>query len=324
MKFLILGVVLLAGVAVLGVAMMLLSRREQNVSARLRGYSADAPQESSGLHVHETRLADTQLLQDAAAATGRVAERVGLLTRVEGMLERADLPVRASEVLFLYLVGLVVVFVAAALLAGDVFLGLLIVLLLAVFPVLFLRIKAMKRLSSFAQQLPDVLHLLAGALRAGFSFMQALESVAQETTGSARKELTRVVNEATLGRPPEESLEDSAERMGSDDLKWAVMAVRIQREVGGNLAEILETVANTMTERERLRREIKALTAEGRFSAIILGIFPVAFGIFLYVLQPEFISLLFERTGGQIALAGAGVLTLVGYLWLNKIMKIEV
>ena len=102
--------------------------------------------------------------------------------------------------------------------------------------------------------------------------------------------------ESRLGRPIEDALEDSANRMTSVDLMWAVMAIRIQREVGGNLAELLDTVADTMTQRERIRHEIKALTAEGRFSGIILGIFPIAFAGVLYLVQPDYISELFHNS----------------------------
>ena len=110
--------------------------------------------------------------------------------------------------------------------------------------------------------------------------------------------------ESRLGRPIEDALEDSANRMTSVDLMWAVMAIRIQREVGGNLAELLDTVSDTMTQRERIRLEIKALTAEGRFSGIILGIFPVAFAGVLYLIQPDYIGELFHNSIGIMAMIG--------------------
>ena len=108
--------------------------------------------------------------------------------------------------------------------------------------------------------------------------------------------------ESRLGRPIEDALEDSANRMTSVDLMWAVMAIRIQREVGGNLAELLDTVADTMTQRERMRHEIMALTAEGRFSAWVLGIFPLAFAVVLYLIQPDYMSELFENSVGIMAI----------------------
>jgi len=103
-----------------------------------------------------------------------------------------------------------------------------------------------------------------------------------------------------------------------------VMAVRIQREVGGNLAEVLETVADTMNQRDRLRREVLTLTAEGRFSAIVLGVFPPGFGVFLYLVQPDYMKPLLEESSGQIALGGAAILATAGFFWLRKVMAIEV
>ncbi len=141
-------------------------------------------------------------------------------------------------------------------------------------PILTLEMRRKRRLRKFEMQLPDVLNLLAGSMRAGFSFNQGLEAVAEEASEPARRELQRVFTESRLGRPVEDALEESANRMYSVDLMWAVMAIRIQREVGGNLAELLDTVARTMTERERLKREILSLTAEGRLSGWVLGIFP--------------------------------------------------
>ena len=132
-----------------------------------------------------------------------------------------------------------------------------------------------------------MLNLFAGSMRAGFSFAQALEAVAEEAPDPSQRELQRCFTESRLGRPIEDALEDSANRMHSVDLLWAVMAIRIQREVGGNLAELLDTVATTMTERERLKSEIVALTAEGRLSAWILGIFPPLFALVLFAVQPE-------------------------------------
>ncbi len=161
-------------------------------------------------------------------------------------------------------------------------------------------------------------------MRAGFSFAQGLEAVADEATEPSRRELQRVFTESRLGRPIEDSLEESADRMQSVDLMWAVMAIRIQREVGGNLAELLDTVAKTMTQREQLKGEILSLTAEGRMSAWVLGIFPPAFAVVLYVIQPDYMSLLFSSALGIMAVGVSTVMAGFGFFWLRKIMTIEV
>jgi tight adherence protein B len=138
------------------------------------------------------------------------------------------------------------------------------------------------------------------------------------------KEMRRVVTEARLGRDLEEALEDTAVRTGSADFAWAVMAIRIQREVGGNLAELLMTVAETMIQRERLRREVKSLTAEGRISAIVLGLLPPALAVVMYIINPEYMSPLFHDFTGQLALGLAVVMMIVGFLWMRQVVQIDV
>ena len=128
----------------------------------------------------------------------------------------------------------------------------------------------------------------------------------------------------TLGRVLEDSLEDMAERLGSRDFAWAVMAIRIQREVGGNLAELLSTVAETMIARERLRREVRALTAEGRISAIILGLLPVGLGLVMYSINREYMNVLLHDSFGQILLIGAFLLAGVGFYWMKKTIEIDI
>jgi tight adherence protein B len=138
------------------------------------------------------------------------------------------------------------------------------------------------------------------------------------------RELRRVLAEARLGRPLDEALQDVAVRMKSLDFDWAVMAIRIQREVGGNLAELLTTVADTMVQRSRLRGEVKTLTAEGRLSAIIMGLLPIGLGGFMFMSSPEYIQTLFQSFAGWAMVIGSAVAGLAGFAWLQKIIKIEV
>jgi tight adherence protein B len=169
-----------------------------------------------------------------------------------------------------------------------------------------------------------MLQLLAGTLRAGYSLMQGIEAVSQEVDEPMGRELRRVVTEARLGRPVEESLEAVAERMDSKDFAWAVMAIGIQREVGGNLSELLMTVAETMTQRERLRRDVKTLTAEGRVSSYVLGVLPIALGVVMFVLNPDYMTVLFNDNIGRLMVLGSGVLMAGGFVWMQKIVKIDV
>jgi tight adherence protein B len=291
-----------------------LERKLTGFMARERGSDADDADDHSS---------DTGLMQDMVSLTGRVADRFGLLNRVEEKLEQADLPLRPPEALCVYLAGVIVVFFMTLILFGPLG-GLFGLVLALIAPVLYLEMRRKKRLRKFETQLPDVLNLLSGSMRAGFSFAQGLEAVAEEASEPARRELQRVHAESRLGRPIEDAMEESAERMHSIDLMWAVMAIRIQREVGGNLAELLDTVSDTMTERERLRHEILALTAEGRMSAWVLGVFPPIFAVVLYVIQPTYMSELFKSSIGIMAVIVSTVMAGLGFMWLRKIMAIEV
>ena len=253
----------------------------------------------------------------------RLAEKVGLLRRVEAKLVQADVPLRPPEALFFYVAGVLVVLAGGALLLTMPAAALATVLAV-IAPLVTLELRRKRRLRRFERQLPDVLNLLSGSMRAGFSFTQGLEAVADEAVEPSRRELQRVFTESRLGRPVEDALEESAHRMHSVDLLWAVMAIRIQREVGGNLAELLDTVARTMTERERLKSEILSLTAEGRLSGWVLGVFPPAFGGVLFLIQPDYMKVLFDDSLGIVAVVVSAIMAGFGFMWLRRIMAIEV
>jgi len=318
---------LAAAVLSFTLAMLFMSGPKRgNIETRLGELVPDQTEEADELVPGQRAdqvLAETAVLQRMVGLTGRLADRAGLLSRTEAALEQADLPLRPPEALFFYFSGVFLVGAIGVLLFPPG-LALILAAAAAIVPIALLHRKRKKRLREFQVQLPDTLNLLAGSMRAGFSFAQGLESVADEAQEPTRREFQRVFTESRLGRPIEDALEDSADRMASVDLMWAVMAIRIQREVGGNLAELLDTVADTMTQRERIRHEIKALTAEGRFSGWILGIFPIAFAGVLYLVQPDYISELFHNSIGIMAIIASAVMTFFGFLWLRKILAIEV
>lgn len=268
--------------------------------------------------------ARSAIMQRAVALTEQVAESQGYLARAEAALERADMPLRAGEALFFYAAVVVIVTVLALLVSGNLVFGIVAGLLISLIPPSVVNFKAGRRRSKFLSQLPDTLQLLSSTLRAGYSLMQGVEAVSHEIDGPMGAELRRVVTEARLGRPLEESLEGTAGRMASEDFAWCVMAIKIQREVGGNLSELLMTVADTMTARERLRRDINSLTAEGRVSAFVLGILPVGLGIVMYMMNPGYVSKLFTDTLGNILLGLAIVSMGIGFFWMKKIIDIEI
>lgn len=284
------------------------------------GYVAEDEEEAEA----DSGMAQTAFIQRAVEFTGNLAERQGFLTRVENALERANLPLRAAEALFFYLASVVVLGALATLLLRSAFLGLFALVFFAMLPPAILNYLASRRKKQFLAMLPDTLQLLSGTLRAGYSMMQGVEAVSQEVSEPMQREFRRVVTESRLGRPLEESLDAVGDRMDSPDFKWAVMAIRIQREVGGNLSELLLTVAETMTARERLRRDVAALTAEGKISAIVLGILPVGLFGAMYVINKEYVSVLWSEGIGQAMAVGAFLLAVAGYAWMLKMIKIEI
>ena len=316
------ALLVLVAVGLLAYAVILIAIRQQSdLDRALIPYAEGGPGEDDGSST--MNLAETQFVQRAMAVTTKIARERGVLQWAEAQLERADLPLRAAEAIFFY-VAAVIVLSVLGLALGGLFGFILAAVFTVLTPLAVLSFLAGRRQRQFTSQLPDTLQLLAGSLRAGYSLMQGVEAVSQEVENPMGRELRRVLIEARLGRPLEEALDDCADRMKSPDFDWAVMAIRIQREVGGNLAELLSTVAETMLARERLRREIRALTAEGRISAIVLGILPVGLGAFLWFANNDYISVLTKDGLGQTMLIGSLLMAGVGFYWMKKTIEIEV
>lgn len=186
-----------------------------------------------------------------------------------------------------------------------------------------LTVRASKRRARFADQLDDTLTLLAGSLRAGHSLLRAIDAVSKEIDAPTRDELSRVVNETRVGRDLGDALETTAIRMRSDDFEWITQAIAINREVGGNLSDVFDQVGTTIRERNQIRRQVKALSAEGRISALVLIALPIGVFTFLFITQPGYFAGFFTNIFGIIALVVAGVLLLVGSFWLSVVVKVK-
>jgi Flp pilus assembly protein TadB len=189
---------------------------------------------------------------------------------------------------------------------------------------LVLSYRTARRRAAFGEQLPDVLRLIAGSLQSGFSLPQAVDAVVREDSQPAAGELSRALAEVRVGADLADALNRVADRMESADLRLTVMAVRIQREVGGNLAEVLHNSVATMRERAFLRRQVRALSAEGRMSAYILLALPFLVGAWFFYMDPKYMSLLYRTMPGLLMLGGSAVLIAAGVLWMRKLINIEV
>ena len=188
---------------------------------------------------------------------------------------------------------------------------------------MFLDIYIKRRQKAFTNQLGDMLTMVANALRAGFSFMQAFELIAREMDAPIGREVQKVVNEVNVGATLETALENMQKRVESPDFELVVTAVLIQRQVGGNLAQILDTISETIQERIRMRREVMALTAQGRASGIILAAIPPGLAGLLSMLNPNYLKPLIEEPIGQMCIVGAIVLEIIGYITIQRIVNIK-
>lgn len=237
-------------------------------------------------------------------------------------LEKAGIQLRPGEVIVLSLsAALVVMAVTIALtnLLISILAGILTLLLIRA----WIKRKATKRQKAFADQLPDLLHLMAGSIRTGFGLMQAMDTVATEMPAPAGEEFQRVKIEIQLGRDVDEALLAMAARVDSEDFKWVVEAIEIHREVGGDLAEILDSVMGTVRDRIRVRRRIKALAAEGRMSGWVLMVLPLLLVLMLFILSPEYISILFTTLIGRTLIVVALILMTIGAFWIKQITTLK-
>lgn len=258
-------------------------------------------------------------IESIASGLGRLQQG----KRIELMMQQADWPIRGTEfeaILLLWggLVGLVTFLVT---LKGAMFFVGAFVGILMGFALLGMRIR--RRRKKFTNQLGDMLTMVANALRAGFSFMQAFELISREMDAPMGREVQLVVNEVNLGNTLESALDNMQRRVASPDFELVVTAVLIQRQVGGDLASILDTISETIAERVRMRREVMTLTAQGRASAWVLMLIPIGLAIVMYGINPEYLSPLIETDIGRMFVIGAVISEIIGCIIIQRIVDIK-
>lgn len=258
-------------------------------------------------------------IESIASGLGRLQQG----KRIELMMQQADWPIRGTEfeaILLLWggLVGLVTFLVT---LKGAMFFVGAFVGILMGFALLGMRIR--RRRKKFTNQLGDMLTMVANALRAGFSFMQAFELISREMDAPMGREVQLVVNEVNLGNTLESALDNMQRRVASPDFELVVTAVLIQRQVGGDLASILDTISETIAERVRMRREVMTLTAQGRASAWVLMLIPIGLAIVMYGINQEYLSPLIETDIGRMFVIGAVISEIIGCIIIQRIVDIK-
>lgn len=271
-----------------------------------------------------TAAATTAFAEQLLAFVDRGVRARGYRDRVLHELERAGLRMRPEEWVALQLSAAVVPCAVIGLLSGSVIGAVAGLAAGIVVSRVFVRLRIRRRADAFLQQLPDALQLLASSLRSGFSLTQALASVVREGSEPVSSEFARALTEARLGAELEDALDAAADRMRCMDLRWVVIAIRISREVGGNLAEVLLTTVATMRERAEVRGQVRVLSAEGRISAKVLIGLPFFIGAVLSVIRPGYFDPLLHTGAGLVMLGAGAVLLALGSLWISKLVKIEV
>ncbi len=308
----------------LGLALLLLllvpgRNRPMSVEDRVARYTA-RPGDATAKPESE------QPLTQAKEAAAQVLRRnQGLEERISLRLDGAGSDLKASEWLLVH----AAIFVTAGLVGlllgrGSLLLGIFFLVLGALGPWVYLGLRRSRRRKAFNSQLPDTLQLMSGSLSAGLSLAQSVDTIVREGNDPVSSEFKRVLVEARLGVALEDALDGVATRFESKDFAWVVMAIKIQRQVGGNLAELLNTVSATMREREYMRRQVAALSAEGKLSAYVLGGLPPLFLLYLLVAQRDYVIVLFTDPRGWVMLALAAALLGLGAFWMSKLVKVEV
>jgi tight adherence protein B len=277
---------------------------------RRRPYEADPP---SGL----TRLADTTV----GALDRFLADRNVRLYSREA-LENAGVRLSQAEFMVLVIAG-AIVGALVGLVIGVPFVSFLLVILAPFVGHLVLGFLAGKRRAKFDQQLGDTPQLLSGGLRAGHSILRAIDAAAAESQSPTNEEMRRVITETSLGRDLLDSLTDTSERMQNEDFVWIAQAIQINREVGGNLAEVLDQVNETIRERSEIKGHIKSLAAEGKFSAYILIAMPFGIVLMLMMVNPGYMNSMFTHPLGWGMIAASVILMTIGSLWMRKIIDLK-
>jgi tight adherence protein B len=332
-----LGLCVGAGImlVILGIAS---SGQSSGINARLERYAAGRNEATTARSAQQSVGLGNALAQSVALTRlNRVVEQRDFGATLARDIARADLKLRPGEFVFIWigcviLVPFLFLFVGVALPTLQSPIALLIAAAIGFFlPRMWIGRRKSSRLSSFNRQLPDTITLIANALRAGSSFLQAIELVVRESQPPVSVEFGRVVREINLGLAFDVALDNMVRRVRSDDLELMATAINIQHQVGGNLAEILDSIAFTIRERVRIKGEIMTLTAQGRLSGYVVGFMPMALMALMFAIAPGFMQPMFENPPG-IAGLPAGLIVLgigfffmfVGFMLIRRVIAIEV
>ena len=328
-----LPILIAAGVAfllMLGASIALIAGGRGNVDERLEQFVGNA----TTVEVVE-EIEDSRSRVDFADRLDKIISGRAFFDPIKIRIAKSDVKLRVSEYMILVVLsGLGVMGLGYYFFDGSWIMAAVGFVFGLRIPRMYINYAANRRMNTFNGQLGDTLNLWVNALRSGYSVLQAMESIATELPAPVSKEFERVVQEVRLGLGLEQALANMYRRVPSDDLDLVITAVNIQREVGGNLAEVLDTISFTIRERVRIKGEIKTLTAQGRISGWIISLLPIGLGMILYMMNPEYVSQLWIKEKpwifepvfpcGWVVIGAGALLIVIGALAIRKIVDIEV
>ena len=314
MWLIIVGIIFLLGMGVL-IGGFIMSRRSDHLI-----------EERLGIAEEEDLAEEVDISRQSPVgdAFNRALASRGLGDNLATQLARANLKITVGE----FIAAIAIIVIAAGgvtyFLSRDILTTAGVCLAGFFAPRFYINMLRGRRLKAFNEQLGDAINLLVNSLRAGYSILQAMEAISQEMGPPISEEFGRVVQEVQLGLTLEQALNHMIRRITSGDLDMMITAINVQREVGGNLAEVLDSISHTIRERIRIKGEMRALTAQSRVSGYMVGMVPVALAGFIYLINPDFMSLLFTETCGWIMIGVAVTGVVVGFIIINKVMQIDV
>ena len=312
---------LLTSILFFWLILRLFFRSENTLQIRMQHYLSIEEEKVSQKKVEGKQISFIQIIKDRVQKKVLSKEKNN---RLEIKIAQAGLPLKPEEyILFQWILTILIGGLFYLVMDNWIFLpfGSVIGFLM---PKWYLKKKQRERVTKFNEGLSDMITTIVGSLRAGFSFPQALKSVAEEASSPIKEEMDYVLKEMQYGKGIEDALNDLNERMPSEDLDLMIQAILIQRQVGGNLATVLDKIIETIRDRTKIQRQITTLTAQGKLSGYVIALLPVILGFLLYLIQPDYIGGLFRHPIG-LAMVGAGVISgIIGFILIKKITTIEV
>ena len=296
------------------------SRSRHALARRMRYYAGDMDTQEKP----KERKPLTERFVDLLRSGGKFLSNIRHARGLDFKMQKAGIPLLGTEFLLLLGLSFLLTAVIVSIISKKWYVGIIMAIVVVMGEWIYVLLKIDRREAAFTNQLGDCLMMVANAMRAGFSFLQAMDLIAKEMEPPISDEFKHVMRDISLGASVERALNDMDRRVGSSDFSLVVTAVLIQQQVGGDLAHILDTISDTIQDRIRMRREVRTLTAQGRMSGWVLAILPFGLGAMISAMNPSYMEPLFTEKIGQIAIGMAIVMVLIGFFVIQRIVDIDV